>query len=85
VAAPLQADVQIYNKILALIEDWSEAIELPAYRQELSDLRVNRAPLFGGTLFELVWAINLRFPGLVCMGNASSALLLRMLVAVSAC
>jgi hypothetical protein len=40
-AAPtLQADVQIYNKILALIEDWSEAIELPAYRQELSDLRV---------------------------------------------
>lgn len=41
--APLQADVQIYNKILALIEDWSEAIELPAYRQELSDLRVCHA------------------------------------------
>lgn len=43
----LQADVQIYNKILALVEDWSEAIDLPAYRQELSDLRVGR---FGPTL-----------------------------------
>lgn len=32
--------MQIYNKILALVEDWSEAIDLPAYRQELSDLRV---------------------------------------------
>jgi len=32
--------VQIYNKILALIEDWSEAIDLPAYRQELTELRV---------------------------------------------
>lgn len=32
--------MQIYNKILALIEDWSEAIDLPAYRQELTELQV---------------------------------------------
>ena len=77
----LQADVQIYNKILALIEDWSEAIELPAYRQELSDLRVSRASSVWRNLPKFVWTINLRFTSLVCMGDASSALLLRTPVA----
>ena len=37
----LQADTQIYNKVLSLIEDWSIAISLPAYSQEFSSLKVN--------------------------------------------
>ena len=37
--------MQIYNKILALIEDWSEAIDLPAYRQEMDELRVRSTSL----------------------------------------
>ena len=36
----LQADAQIYNKVLALIEDWADAINLPAYRQEYNSLKV---------------------------------------------
>ena len=36
----LQADAQIYNKVLALIEDWADAINLPAYRQEYNNLKV---------------------------------------------
>ena len=36
----LQADAQIYNKVLALMEDWADAINLPAYRQEYNNLKV---------------------------------------------
>ena len=38
----LQADAQIYNKVLALMEDWADAINLPAYRQEYNNLKVRR-------------------------------------------
>lgn len=36
----VQADVQIYNKVLALIEDWAEAIDVPAYRAAHEQLKV---------------------------------------------
>jgi len=42
VCAVLQADAQIYNKVLSLIEDWADAINLPAYRQEYNNLKVRR-------------------------------------------
>ncbi len=38
----LQADAQIYNKVLSLMEDWADAINLPAYRQEYNNLKVRR-------------------------------------------
>lgn len=41
----LQADTQIYNKVLSLIEDWSDAIGLPAYRQEFGMLKVRTITL----------------------------------------
>ncbi len=41
----VQADVQIYNKVLALIEDWAEAIDVPAYRAAHEQLKARAASL----------------------------------------
>lgn len=35
-----KVDVQIYNKVLALIEDWAEALDLPSYKQAHHQLKM---------------------------------------------